>query len=82
MELATSLIEKLLTIQKKQKLSDLKMSKKLKVSRQRWQQIRTNPKTFTGIISPIQTGILENFPELTVDLIGLIKDPGNGNGYN
>jgi hypothetical protein len=67
------LVEKLLEIQKKKGFSDAKMSKKLCVCRQRWQQIRSEPEKALGTISPLHTGILTNFPELEDDLISFIK---------
>ena len=71
------LIEKILEYQIGQERSDAWMGKKIGVCKQRWQQIRKNPKSASGIVSPILRGLLNSKLATEKEIIDFIRGTNN-----
>ncbi len=73
------IIYKLLKYQLKNDFPDSKMGELTGYSRQRWQQIRTNPDSAKKAIPSFFTVTLKNFPQYKRDLFKFIEGSVNGN---
>ena len=69
------LIRKLKERQQQEGLTDIAFAKKLRISRQLWGMIKKKGKP---IGSKLITGIIREYPELTVDVLVYFQENGKG----